>query len=284
SPSESPTSSASSSSTVSMSSADREIRISYGQTMVLSGHVSGAAGQTVAVQQALAGGDWQTVARVISRSDGSWRYSGSPVYSGAWRAVLSNGRASASRRVTVAATLGVGATRHVRRNVYITVWGTLSPGVHGRLISLQLRTRQGWSTVSTARTDSGGQFRAYWRTSRAGRYMFRARFAGTRYNAGVTRGVRGLVYVYRPAYASWYGPGFYGRRTACGQRLGRGTLGVAHRRLPCGTSVAFRYGGRSVTAPVIDRGPFIRGREWDLTAELKRRLRFPSTGIVWSAR
>ncbi len=59
---------------------------------------------------------------------------------------------------------------------------------------------------------------------------------------------------------------------------------MAHKSLPCGTKVTFRYRGRSVTARVIDRGPYIAGREWDLTEALKRKLRFPSTGTVWTTR
>ncbi len=76
----------------------------------------------------------------------------------------------------------------------------------------------------------------------------------------------------RGQYASWYGPGFYGNRTACGQKLRKGTIGVAHKKLPCGTRVAFAYRGRWVRARVIDRGPYIAGRRWDLTYQLARRL------------
>jgi hypothetical protein len=69
---------------------------------------------------------------------------------------------------------------------------------------------------------------------------------------------------------SWYGPGFYGRRTACGQAYTRQILGVAHRSLPCGTKVTFRNpsNGRTVTVPVIDRGPYVSGRQWDLSGGL----------------
>jgi rare lipoprotein A len=92
------------------------------------------------------------------------------------------------------------------------------------------------------------------------------------------------VYVYRPSQASWYGPGFFGGHLACGGTLGAGTLGVANRSLPCGTRVTFRYGRRSVTVPVIDRGPFSGSREWDLTAATKRRLGFPDVGTIWTTR
>lgn len=66
---------------------------------------------------------------------------------------------------------------------------------------------------------------------------------------------------------SWYGPGFYGNRTACGQTLTTGLQGVAHRTLACGTKVQFRNpaNGRTITVPVVDRGPYVAGRTWDLT-------------------
>lgn len=84
----------------------------------------------------------------------------------------------------------------------------------------------------------------------------------------------------RSAGASWYGPGLYGRRTACGQTLRAATIGVAHRRLPCGTLVKFVYRGRAVIAPVIDRGPYVRGRAWDLTAAASEALGFKGVGRV----
>ena len=77
--------------------------------------------------------------------------------------------------------------------------------------------------------------------------------------------------------ASWYGPGFFGNKTACGQTLKTDTIGVAHRSLPCGTKVVLGYKGKWVRARVIDRGPFVkRGytRDWDLTARTARKLRF----------
>jgi rare lipoprotein A (peptidoglycan hydrolase) len=83
---------------------------------------------------------------------------------------------------------------------------------------------------------------------------------------------------YRSAGASWYGPGLYGNRTACGQTLRATTIGVAHRNLPCGTMVKFVYGGKAVVAPVIDRGPFVKGRAWDLTVAASDALGFTAAG------
>ncbi|MDE3113658.1 MAG: hypothetical protein KGK34_12025 [Chloroflexota bacterium] len=70
--------------------------------------------------------------------------------------------------------------------------------------------------------------------------------------------------------ASWYGPGFYGDRTACGLTLTQQTLGVADLALRCGTMVTLTSPeGRTVTVPVIDRGPYIAGRTLDLTYATK---------------
>ena len=67
-------------------------------------------------------------------------------------------------------------------------------------------------------------------------------------------------------------PGFCGNTTACGQTLTKKTVGVAHKKLPCGTRVVFAYKGRWARAKVIDRGPYVAGRKWDLTERLARRL------------
>ena len=91
-----------------------------------------------------------------------------------------------------------------------------------------------------------------------------------------------LVALMRNRMATWYGPGLYGNRTACGKRLRPRTLGVAHKSLPCGTRVTFYRAGRFVTVPVIDRGPFRRGVAWDLTAAAARKLGMASTGRLRS--
>lgn len=75
--------------------------------------------------------------------------------------------------------------------------------------------------------------------------------------------------------ASWFGPGFWGNRTACGQTMTSELVGVAHRTLPCGTAVTLRYGGTTLTVPVVDRGPYVYSREFDLTYATKLRLGCP---------
>jgi Lytic transglycolase/Putative peptidoglycan binding domain len=86
--------------------------------------------------------------------------------------------------------------------------------------------------------------------------------------------------------ASWYGPGFWGNRTACGQTLKKKTMGVAHRKLPCGTKVVIGYKGRYVRTRVIDRGPYVKQRyerNWDLTRRTARRIGFEYTDKVRAA-
>jgi rare lipoprotein A (peptidoglycan hydrolase) len=84
----------------------------------------------------------------------------------------------------------------------------------------------------------------------------------------------------RIAGATWYGPGLYGNRTACGQTLRPNTIGVAHRKLPCGTTVKFAYKGRYLITKVIDRGPYSQGHAWDLTNGARELLGFDGSNQV----
>jgi rare lipoprotein A (peptidoglycan hydrolase) len=78
--------------------------------------------------------------------------------------------------------------------------------------------------------------------------------------------------------ATWYGPGFYGHTTACGQKLTPKLVGLASRTLPCGTLVRISYGGHLLTAPVLDRGPYGHsGAMWDLTSGAARALAIRET-------
>jgi rare lipoprotein A len=84
----------------------------------------------------------------------------------------------------------------------------------------------------------------------------------------------------RGALATWFGPGFYGQRTACGQTLTPVVMGLAHRTLPCGTMVVVAYRGHRLTLPVIDRGPYANGAEWDLTLGAARALGMTDTARI----
>ncbi len=78
--------------------------------------------------------------------------------------------------------------------------------------------------------------------------------------------------------ATWYGPGFYGHTTACGQKLTPKLVGLASRTLPCGTLVQISYDGHLLTAPVLDRGPYGHsGAVWDLTSGAAHALEIKET-------
>ena len=81
----------------------------------------------------------------------------------------------------------------------------------------------------------------------------------------------------KTALATWFGPGFYGQHTACGQTLTPATVGVANRKLPCGTLVKVTYHGQGLTVPVVDRGPYANGADWDLTAAAAQSLGIEET-------
>ena len=176
-------------------------------------------------------------------------------------------------------TITVNARHHVLAGQAVRLSGRLSSREGGRTVIVRVRHGRGWKTVDRVKTARGGAYVASWTPKGLARYGVRV----STVTGSAKRSLAGGVTVYRRSPASWYGPGFYGRRTACGRTLGRGTLGVAHKSLPCGTKVALRYRGRSVVAPVIDRGPYAGNREYDLTAATKQRLGFGSTGTVWSS-
>jgi rare lipoprotein A len=84
--------------------------------------------------------------------------------------------------------------------------------------------------------------------------------------------------VHPTGIATWFGPGFFGHKTACGQTLTPGVVGVANRTLPCGTLVKVSYHGHSLTIPVLDRGPYSHiGADWDLTSGAAQALGITET-------
>lgn len=152
------------------------------------------------------------------------------------------------------------------------------PGEAGRVVALQALIGRSWKTLTSAHTSSGGRFRISLRPRRLGSRLLRLRFAGDSTARPAHRRL-GRLNVYHLAGASWYGGG---GGLACGGELTSSTLGVANKTLPCGTLVTLRYGGHSVRVPVVDRGPYVAGREFDLTEATKRALGFGDTGDVWS--
>jgi rare lipoprotein A len=172
---------------------------------------------------------------------------------------------------------------HVRSGNRAAVTGRVAPGVPGITVSLQVRRGARWKPIDRDRTDGSGRYRLRERLQRTGSARVRVRVAG---GPGVATGQRplGRLNVYRAAYASWYGPGLYGNALGCGGTLAPGTLGVAHKTLPCGTPVTLKRGRRTVRVRVIDRGPYVGGREYDLTAATAQRLGFHGHGSVLTTR
>jgi hypothetical protein len=132
-------------------------------------------------------------------------------------------------------------------------------------------------------TRVDGSFALRWAPDRIGNYAVRAFGVHDRDTRGSSSRARRLT-SYRQADASYYGPGLYGNGVACGGTLMPGTLGVANKTLPCGTRVKLRYHGRTLTVPVIDRGPYVAGRDYDLTEATRERLGFPGVGTVLANR
>jgi rare lipoprotein A len=158
----------------------------------------------------------------------------------------------------------------------VAVRGKVRPsGCH----RLKIVFRGAGSATRNVTTRANGTFAEHWTPGGTGNYSVRAygiHSAGTSSSKSPARRLTS----YRYAGASYYGPGLWGNGVACGGTLRPATMGVAHKTLPCGTMVKLRYQGRSVTVPVIDRGPYVAGRDYDLTEAVRDRLHFPGVGKV----
>ena len=145
--------------------------------------------------------------------------------------------------------------------------GSVGADQAGRTLQIQRQQADGdWVSTATAVVAPDGSFLARWRTDAIGSFSVRAIVAGTEAQAATATPLTTTTTVYRPVLATWFGPGFYGKHTACGQVMTHALLGVAHRTLPCGTPVALYLDGKTVTVPVVDRGPFANGARYDLTS------------------
>lgn len=154
-----------------------------------------------------------------------------------------------------------------------SVAGTVAPGDAGKRVSLQKRRGARWTTVGRATTRPGGAFRVSYRPPRP-------QSATVRIVAGGHVERIGRLNAYRRATVSWYGPGLYGNKLSCGGRLTPSTIGVANKSLPCGTRLTLRKGHHIVRARVVDRGPYVGGREFDLTSATRQRLHFSGVGSI----
>lgn len=135
-----------------------------------------------------------------------------------------------------------------------------------------------WVRVASDATDAAGRFTLALTPNRTGSSAVRVRFAGDP-AAGAAKRTVGRLNVYRSSLASRYDQ--YGGALACGGTLSPSSMVVAHKSLPCGTKVTIRYRGRTVQATVRDRGPYVGGREFDLSGGVARKLGFDGVGSIW---
>jgi hypothetical protein len=157
--------------------------------------------------------------------------------------------------------------------------GTVEPKLAGHKVVVQYLDpiAQKWTKQARTRVREDGTFVARWKPKRVGQFRTRAIIGGAQ---AASASPELALNVFRPAVATWYGPGFYGNTTACGSELTEETVGVAHRSLPCGTQVAVRYGSTTIVVPVIDRGPYSGEAKWDLTYAAAQMLGFEHTDRI----
>jgi hypothetical protein len=169
----------------------------------------------------------------------------------------------------------------------VTVTGSAPSSDTGGTVEIETArpTRTNWTRVATGVIGSSGAFSAAWAPATSAQVAIRAvlgpGLADPLVRSEDASGLPGsgspattstlfttsalTIPIFKSAFATIYGPGLWGHRTACGQRLRKTTLGVASRTLKCGTKVAVDFRGHEITVPVIDRGPFTNRASWDLT-------------------
>ena len=118
--------------------------------------------------------------------------------------------------------------------------------------------------------------------------------SSVRLREGVALGTLAALLLATPAFAddepafeqtgraSWYGPGFHGKKTASGERFDQNDLTAAHRTLPLGSEVTVKNpeNGREVDVQINDRGPYVKGRVIDLSSKAADQLGIKDDGTA----
>jgi rare lipoprotein A len=158
--------------------------------------------------------------------------------------------------------------------------GAVDGKLAGRKVVVQYLdpATQAWTKQAKTTVKPDGTFVARWKPRHIGQFQTRALVGGAAHTASASPELP--LNVFRPAVATWYGPGFYGKTTACGIELTPELVGVAHRSLPCGTNVAVHYGATTIVVPVVDRGPYGGEAKWDLTKGAADLLGFTQTDTI----
>lgn len=258
-------------------------RVAFGKTATIRGHLeNGTPGDEVALQQRRDGTDWRVVSTKPVDAEMKVRFSRRDMrktsfYRLAWRDIDGVETYSDEVKVRVKPRLTLDIKpRHAFLGRSIRLSGNLLPKIPGRSVLLQQKVDGRWKDLVRAAVGDG-DFYASFEARHKGERKIRVVFGGDPLNLGAK--TTGRMTIYRRDVATWYGPGFYGNRTACGRTLKTDTLGVAHRTLPCGTMVGLYYRGRTIEVPVIDRGPYSHAN-WDLTSATARKLGFSGTGEI----
>ena len=270
--------------TVSMAGTAKAQTVRYGKTVSIAGRVApGGSGRAVRLEYAAGKGGYRQVAASRTAADGSYSFTPAPAVLGL---LPRRGRRRRHQRRTAddrRGQLAGRAARHVAGHSPRERARQAAARPGGRRVRLQLRTRGGWRTVDR---DADGPARALPR-------VVQAAPAGATACACVRRRPWPPPPSDRLAQAS----GSTGPATRPGTaRACTATHGLRRHALPRARS-AWRTSrcraaprSRSATAAgrspcaVVDRGPYVGGREWDLTAATKARLGFGWTGTVWSTR
>lgn len=273
--------------------------VAYGRKMTVTGTLApSSAGQPLRLQYAPPGSaNWRSVAATRAGQDGRFALGavfrrsgrvrvaaapgGVPLPAGAVGTRAGTGGGAIAPSATAPLSVRARFSVHRRAIDVLTgqlahVHGKLLPAVAGRRVRLLGRSGKEWHTVATGRTGARGGFDLHYNPADTGRRWLRVRFQGDRLNAP-SWAHAGQVTVFRESLASRYTDG---GGTACGFHA---YYGVANKSLPCGTKVTFNAGGRSVTAIVDDRGPYVGAREWDLNQNTAGALGFGGVGTVWSS-
>lgn len=196
-------------------------------------------------------------------------------------------KSNATARSTTSATVNSGSTASadgftvasrasgfLRRKITFT--GTVSGARPGDIVEIQRlghQTEWGWANTAHATVGAGGTWKVVWRANHIGRFEFRAQLeSGVGAPAKATSPTI-TVTVYRFALATQEGgPAVNGHRTACGQTFRPSIIGTANRTLPCGERVALYYHGHTLVVPVIDRGPYAHGADFDISIAAAKKL------------
>jgi hypothetical protein len=271
--------------------------VPFGRDLVVTGRAPSAdVGQTLVLQYTASGSSqWRELASTTVRADGRFRLTAPVTTSGLTRvagdstaspsptAPVALASSSSSTTATVPERVEVEAEVRVPSRA-INALGGETVGVHGRLLPpaadrrVKLQALRGgrWVTLAVARTGPRGGFHLNYLAGELGQEKLRVRFAGDSANAPAV-GRAGVLTVYHQTFASWYDDG---GSTACGFHA---YYGVANLSLPCGAKVSFAYGGRTVTAVVDDRGPYVGGRTWDLNQNTAGALGVGGVQAIWSS-